>query len=221
MAPRKTFRQLYPFRLAPLPRSQNYNHWAADYRRQLERATVIAMSLITLLFLLFKRFPRQERPVELQGPVIYVAVDEVPVTRQGVRRPPPPRPTVPIPSEEPSVPEDLTIEETELDPTASMLDLPEGEGIAPIVPPRPIAEVFPEFPTSEKKRGVRGIIELSLLVNEKGAVEKVIVLQNTTGSALCERSAVRAAYQTRFIPARKGNRYVAAWIRKTYSFDVQ
>ena len=148
-------------------------------------------------------------------------IENIPITRQGVKRKAPPRPVVPIPVEEPSIPEDLTIEPTELNFEASPLsNMPEGDGFFTVTPPRPIADVFPEYPATEKEKGVEGEIELSLLVDEKGKVKNVHVVKNSTNSKICEESALKAAYQTQFIPAKQNKKYIAVWIRKIYKFGL-
>ncbi len=89
-----------------------------------------------------------------------------------------------------------------------------------IAPPRPIADVFPEYPDNERKKGVKGEIELSLLVDETGKVKNVHVVRNSTNSKACEQSAIQAAYQMRFMPAKKNKKYVAVWVRKKYKFGL-
>ena len=219
MAWRKTFFEMHPFRVAPVNREAEYRE-ERIYTLRLLRSLALTLVLLIVLFQAWKRMPQIQRPVALPKEEVYFAVEEVPVTRQGVRKPPPPRPVVPIPTEEPTVPEDLTIEETDLKPEASLAKLPDGDGLAAIVPPRPVAEVFPEYPEKERKRGVQGEVELAMLVDEHGVVQNVQVVRNTTGSKLCAQAAVKAAYQTRFLPARKKNQFVAVWIRKTYKFGL-
>ena len=145
-------------------------------------------------------------------------VEDVPITKQGSKRRRPPRPVVPIPVEEPTVPEDLTIEPTEIDFSLTPPDMPFGDGFAAVVPPRPIADVMPEYSKREREKGVEGEIVLSLLVDESGKVQNISVVNNSTKSSLLEQSAIDAAYQTQFSPAKKNKKYVAVWIRKTYKF---
>ena len=219
MAWRRNFRQLHPFYVAPLTRRASLEESRQRYSLRVKKSLVLVLLLLIGIFQVWKRWPQTEVVPELPEVNVYLDVESVPITRQGVRKPPPARPVVPIPTEEPTVPEDLTIEEPKQQ-TTGLENLPEGEGLEAIVPPRPVAEVFPEYPERERKRGVQGEVELMLLVDERGTVQNVQVLRNTTGSKLCARAAVQAAYQTRFVPARKKGRFVAVWIRKTYKFGL-
>ena len=83
-----------------------------------------------------------------------------------------------------------------------------------------IAEVFPEYPVSEKKSGVQGVIELALFVEKDGVVTNVQIVKNSTLSKKCENSAIQAAYKTRFLPAKRKNEKIAVWINKIYKFGI-
>lgn len=162
----------------------------------------------------------EEKPL----PNIIIDIENIPATRQVHRNPPPPKPTIPVPTDEESIPEDITIEETTLKYTNTFDDTPEGiPGITGISlsPPKPIAWVFPEYPEEEKKKGVRGIVKLSLHIDEKGKVIEVIVLENTTESEKCAQAAIEAAYGSRFFPAREGNKPVSYWLSQPYRFDIK
>ena len=84
-----------------------------SYKKVLEVAMLIALLLMILMFQAFKKFEQESRIIE-KAPEI-IQVDEIPLTEQIERPPPPARPSVPIPTEDEDVPEDLTIEETEID----------------------------------------------------------------------------------------------------------
>ncbi len=216
---RRTFHDIYRFRLAPLI-SGRLDALDKKSKELFYKALVVSLTLVILLFQAFKRLDLfVAEPIELSASDL-IFIEDVPITRQEIKQPPPPRPVVPIPTDDPSIPEDLTIEETELD----LLPLPPiaalGSAGVSITPPRPIAEVFPEYPSSEKKRGIEGEIELALLVDEDGMVQNVQTVKNSTSSEACERSAVQAAYQTRFIPAKRKNIKVSVWIHKIYKFGL-
>lgn len=207
---------LQNFHTAPILTSGEYIRLKQASRLKIEKSLVIVLSFFILFFQFFKRLNVHPSPPKLPEVVIFMEFEEVPITRQGVKKPKPPRPAVPIPVEEPSIPEDLTIEPTELDFTEALPDLPEGEGFFALTPPEPIYDVFPEYP-----KGVEGEIELSLLVDEQGKVKNVQVIRNTTRSKLCEQAVLKAAYQTLFNPAKRRDKYVAVWIHKTYRFGLK
>jgi len=219
------------FQIAPILHHGAYHQLKEDSGKYFRLGLIFALVILILFLQSFKHW--QRRPVLPVVPeaVLVLTVEDVPVTTQTVRRPAPPLPVVPVPTDEVSVPVESTIEKTELDFTAMSAGTDSGHGeatgqgqgsgeTAVVVPPRPIADVFPEYPPGEKKKGVQGEIELTLLVDESGKVQNVQVVRNTTQSAVCEAATVDAAYQTRFLPARNGQEMVAVWIHKTYKFSL-
>lgn len=216
---RKTFNDLYPFYVAPrIPGRQEI---LINYSKKLiYRGLIASISLMIIMFQLVKHWDFQPQEVIDITNVDFSLIDDVPLTRQEIKRPIPPRPKVPIPSDDPTIPEDLTIEETELDDLPLPPIEPFGIYGGGITPPRPVAEVFPEYPPSEKKSGVQGEIELALFVEENGSVSNVQTVRNSTSSKACENSAIQAAYRTRFIPAKRKNKRIAVWINKVYKFGI-
>lgn len=215
---RKTFQDRYPFRLAPIK----------DLRLDLEnqrirsltyRGLIATICTLIILFQAFKRWDREVKEVYNLSDSELVLIEDIPVTRQEIQRPVPPRPVVPIPSDDPTIPEDLTIEETELD-FEPLAPIQVAEGNQVIIPPRPIAEVIPEYPEIKAEKGTRAVIELALFVDEAGMVTNVQMISNSTPIKAFEQSAIEAAYQTRFIPAKKRNQPVSVWFNKKYTFDI-
>lgn len=154
-------------------------------------------------------------------------VEDIPSTRQGAPRRPPPRPAVPIPVESESVPVDATIEPTELSfafdlgDLGSAGDLEEGiGGGSPVVQPRPVALVLPEYPEEEKKNRVEGVVRVSLHIDETGRVVDAVVVENTTGSERCAAAALRAGKGTRFIAARRKGKPIPFWVIMPFTFSL-
>lgn len=191
------------------------------YPLTFEKSMIVSLLLVIAFFHIC---PAPKHKTREQKPLITgFIVEDVPITRQGVRRPPPVRPAMPIPVDDPPMAEDETIE-----PTTLNLDLSAyfGEGgfganLTPILPPRPQVQVIPEYPAKEKKRGVSGTVVLSVEVNEVGTVTAVVVMENTTDSELCAKAAVKAARKCRYLPARRGKTPVTAWTTCSYSFHPQ
>jgi TonB family protein len=129
-----------------------------------------------------------------------------------------------VPVDDPRTPLDETIDTTELDYNIWHYNH-EGKG-GPIggqpriFPPRPIAEVFPAYPESASKKGLKGSVKVSLFVDVTGTVTEVIVMKNTTGSDECAKEAVKAAKGSRFLPARQGGKPVSVWTVREYKFLV-
>lgn len=193
-----------------------------SYQKNLEAAAVVALCLIILLFLLFPRFNISKEEAE----IVFVAsinVENIPKTHQGTRRKPPPKPAVPIPSDDDLIPDDITIEETDIN--FEQMSLQSGSGIADgrfvVFQPRPIYEVIPEYPQELQKQGIEGIVKLHLHIDKSGKVMKVIVLENTTGSNVCAKAAKTAALKGRYIPAKIFGKPTELWITRTYTFGLQ
>lgn len=195
--------------------------YESEYRTVIKKALIIVIVFIIFILQLFPML----KPHQIEEQIVHliIIVEDIPLTRQTSYRPPPPKPAVPIPSEEESVPEDETIEETDL-----RLDLysnsPSGEtggfGSPAIIPPRPIVETIPEYPEEDYKNGVTGKVKLHIHVDKSGKVIDVVVLENTTKSSRCEKAAIAAAFQCRYISARQGNNNVNSWITRTITYEI-
>jgi TonB family protein len=192
------------------------------YQKNLERGFIVALLLVIfLLQLLPKRFPAKK--VELAPHLIRFIVQEVPRTKQTIRRgqPVPQKPAVPIASEEPEVPEDQTIDSTVIRWNAG--DSPYGSagltaGKLDTLPPRPIVQVMPEYPEELRKKGVKGVVRLLVRVDENGMVQDVVISSNSTGNQECENAAREAAYQSRYVPAYYKEKTLSVWTICEYSF---
>ena len=153
-------------------------------------------------------------------------IDMAPATRSGGLPRPPDLPQVPIPVEDEYLPSDETIDIFEFDPNEGIA-LFDGTGTAPDLGGtygmglRPIREVIPEYPKELRTRGIQGVVMLSLYITSTGVVDSVEVLQNTSENRLLEKYAIRAAYHSRYVPAKRDGRNIACWIRRRYEFGNQ
>jgi len=84
-----------------------------NYKNGVKRAFIT--SLILLLGF-FQLFPKKQTAISKSLDInpIDIIIENVPLTEQLAKAPPPARPSVPIPSEDPDIPEDLTMSETEI-----------------------------------------------------------------------------------------------------------
>ena len=200
----------------------NKNRPGDRYLIDIEKATILSFCLVILLFLLFPRYKIQ-RQKPIATIITSLQVEDIPLTRQGAPRQPPPRPVIPIASEDEFYPDDITIEDTEF--TFDDYSLAEGSGLATgrieIFQPRPIFEVIPEYSEELQKQGIEGIVKLHLHIDQFGLVVEVIVLENSTGSAVCANAAKSAALKGRYVPAKKNGQPADLWITRTYTFGLQ
>jgi TonB family protein len=190
------------------------------YQIRLEKAFILTLIIFIGIFTAFRHMPKKRLKKADFANIIFTTIDMIPPTTQGNLSRPKDLPMVPIPTEDEFLPDDLTIENTVLDQFESipLFDFPFGSGVNGVAP-RPIREVIPEYPEELQKKGIEGVVELDILVNQSGRVDSVMVVRNTTGSLALERSAVDAAYRSRYFPAKNSNRVISRWIRRPYWFE--
>lgn len=216
------------FQLGKVTRDGAAGKEKAEYRIRLEQALMFILGIMISLFILSRRIPYRQKKEWGLGVFSVLSIDMMPATTQGGILRPPTLPKVPVPSEDEYLPEDETIDSTRLN-ILEGIGLFDGEGIiggggrgsgfGGGMGPRPIGDVIPEYPEEEMKRGVEGVVELAILVNDMGRVDSVQVLTNTTLSKSLERAAIQAAYRSRYLPARRDGRRISRWIRRPYRFE--
>lgn len=163
-------------------------------------------------------------------PQIVIQMEDIPETRQIKRPPPPPRPAVPIETESEDVPDDVTIETTDLDFDDVALDLPpppppdqetEEEEILEFwkveEKPKLIKEVPPIYPEIARKAGLAGKVFVKFLVGKDGRVRDVQILK---GQEIFRQAAINAVMQFRFKPAMQNDKPVSVWMTQPLSFRL-
>ncbi len=193
-----------------------------EYQRTIEKSAILALFLVILFFFMFPRI-KVSQTVKMKRIGTSLTLEEIPITRQGSARIAPAKPVVPIPSDDEVIPEDVTIDNTELNLENFALSSGSGSILEPIAifQPRPIFEVIPEYSEELQKKGVEGIVKLHLHIDPTGQVVDVIVLENTTNNLECANAAKDAALKGRYIPAKKDDKPADLWITRTYTFGLQ
>ncbi|MEM1095279.1 MAG: energy transducer TonB [Bacteroidota bacterium] len=173
-----------------------------------------------------------------------IAMEEITPTRQTQRRaPPPPAPLPPI-----VVPDDIELEEPVIEISDSALpidnpgtdaDLQEGDSDQDSGPPAPMTApklfrfVEPNYTDAARRRRVRAEVVVEVLVNERGRVEETKIVERyllgrdeddkepvaELGYGL-EESALDAARQLGFRPARQGAKAVRSYTTLSFSFGI-
>jgi protein TonB len=192
------------------------------YKKIFELALILSLALHIAMFQAFKRFEIKTK--EKKSVDIEIEVQDIPPTEQFKRPPPPARPAVPIATESEDVPEDETIESTELD----LSELPpppppppaEDETATIFVPydspPQPIGGfeaiqgrlVYPEI---ARKAGVEGKVIIWVQVDEKGNVVGTKVLKSL-GNNGCDEAAIAAIKSVKWKPAMQRDKPVKVWV---------
>ncbi len=192
------------------------------YKKNIELGLVLSLGLLLVLFQASKR---ADREVETQDKVdLKIEVEEIPQTEQVKRPPAPQRPSIPIESEDEDIPEDATIEMTEINldelPPPPPPPAEEAEETPIFVaydePPQPIGGfaaiqqnlVYPEI---ARKAGVEGRVYVNVLIDEQGNVIDTKILKSL-GNNGCDEAAVAAIRKAKWKPAKQRDKPVKVWV---------
>jgi len=170
-------------------------------------------------------------------PPVIIHVENIPETRHAMRLSAPPKPFIssgtPIAIDDELLPDDITIEDTELDfdafPEAPPSGIMPGAGaggeemeifefFAVEEIPKRINDVIPEYPEMAKRAGIEGTVTLKVLVNENGDVDSVEVEE---GHNIFRKSAIEAAQSAKFTPAKYDNKAVKSWVLMRFRFVME
>ncbi|NIR49056.1 energy transducer TonB [candidate division KSB1 bacterium] len=202
------------------------------YRKVMEVSTI--SSLLIMLFV-FHGLPDFDLgSAEIDAKQIEIEVADIPPTEQIKRAPPPPRPSVPIPTESEDVPEDMTIESTELDLTElpPPPEPPSDEGeyetytfIPYDEPPTPIGGYGAilehlKYPEMARKIGLEGKVVVGVLVDEKGNSVRTQILRDSGVNVGFEAAAEAAVMQVKWKPAKQRERPVKVWVSIPVRFSL-
>ncbi|MFQ5754243.1 MAG: energy transducer TonB, partial [bacterium] len=149
-----------------------------NYRRTFELALIVSLLLHLGFFHMLPEF--EIVTSEIKSKPIEIKVEDIPQTEQVRNLPSPPaRPTMPIPTESEDIPEDVTIESTELQLDLSKIPPPppppEDEGIEERYvfvpydePPYPIGGYAAiqknlKYPEIARKAGIEGLVIIGIL----------------------------------------------------------
>jgi protein TonB len=101
---------------------------------------------------------------------------------------------------------------------------PEPPRPAPVTPPVYNAAYLsnppPPYPVAARRRGQEGVVLLSVLVSEAG-LPKEIKLARSSGAPVLDEAALEAVKGWKFVPARQGERSVAAWVEVPIRFRLE
>ncbi|MBD3386830.1 TonB family protein [candidate division KSB1 bacterium] len=202
------------------------------YKKTIELALIIALALLIIIFQGFKRFDRNVRKVEKID--LEINVEKIEQTEQQKRAPAPSRPSIPIESEDEDIPEDATIETTDIDltelpppppPPQDELDESAQIFVAYDEPPAPIGGfgaiqrnlVYPEI---ARKAGVEGRVVVHCLIDRQGRVVQTKILKSL-GNNGCDEAAVAAIKSVKWKPAKQRDKPVKVWVAIPVVFQLK
>jgi protein TonB len=195
------------------------------FQKVFEACLVITLLLVILFLYAFKKF---EAEYQLEKTVdVKIETIEIPQTEQFNRPPPPARPSIPIASEDEDIPDELTIDETEIDFTQPIEEAPPP----PLDEEEPIVEFYalsekpvvinreePKYPELARKAGIEGMVVVKVLIGTKGDVEKVEVVKS---HPMLDESAMAAAKLFKFTPGKQRDRVVKVWMTIPFTFKLK
>lgn len=176
----------------------------------------------------FKKFEGNKALVETKNHSIII--EEIPITKIDKRRPPPIRPKVPVPTDDPEIPDELTITETELlfdaeypvppeKPTIEVQSFDKFDS-----DPEPIGglsaiEEHLKYPEYARRAGIQGKVVIKALIDEKGNVIQWEFLESI-GFGGCDEAALSAMKKTRWKPAIRNLKPTPEWVTIPFTFRL-
>jgi protein TonB len=142
--------------------------------------------------------PVAKRPKPVEPPPILAAPAEVPSPSPIVAPPPPPPPPAPEP---------VVVAPPPLPVTQPIFNADYLENPAP------------PYPQSSRRLGEQGRVLLRVLVNPRGAADEVQV-RTSSGYSRLDDSARETVRRWKFVPARRGDEPVPAWVLIPVSFRL-
>ncbi|HDQ45901.1 MAG TPA: energy transducer TonB [bacterium] len=201
-----------------------------QYKKLIELGLVISLALHIVLLQAFKKVGVRGAFEDVRYDII--RVEEVPLTQQQRQEQAPSRPTIPIASEDESLPDDETIDFTQFDisdeapPPPPPPDDDDAIVFVPYdEPPEPIGGfaaiqrrlVYPEI---ARKAGVEGRVLIYAQVDEEGIVQRTRVIQSL-GPNGCDEAAIEAIKAVKWKPAKQRDRAVKVWIAVPVDFRLR
>ena len=199
-----------------------------SYAHTMARSSLISFLFMAALFLLYPKFEPSVYLGTARNP--YIQIQDIPETVQRFQ-PETPRPAEPLAVEGEEVPEDVTIESTELDldnipvdlrlrgpmvmgpPVDEALDISEIED-----KPKFVFWPLPEYPEAALKDKLEGIVNVRVLVGKDGRVEQVEVVG---GTKLFFQAAVATARRYRFRPGKHEGEIRRVWMPMPIRFSLK
>jgi len=87
------------------------------------------------------------------------------------------------------------------------------------VPPKPKSRSTFKYPKNAKKKGIKGYVVLSILIDKQGRVDQVQVLESNPAGVFDE-AALHGIKTWRFEPAKYEGKKVKVWAKQKIRFDL-
>ena len=185
---------------------------------------LLGIGMVILNFLIFPRFGNSLEFDNVEQ--IIIENIDIPQTQQIDNTPPPARPSIPVPSDDEDIADDLTLDELDFD-DFSNLDAPPPPPSGPKVvfipyddPPVAMSPIKPLYPEIAQEAGIEGVVVVQAFIDAKGRVKETLILKGVPNTGLDE-AAMQAIRKTRFRPAKQRERAVGVWISIPVNFKLK
>ena len=185
---------------------------------------LIGVGLVIMNFLIFHRFQNTMEFEDVEQ--IIIENIDIPQTQQIDNTPPPARPSIPVPSDDEDIADDLTLDELDFDDFSNMdapPPPPSGPKVAFIpydLAPRAKSAIKPVYPEIAQEAGIEGVVVVQAFIDERGRVKETLILKGVPKTGLDE-AAMEAIRRTKFHPAEQRERPVAVWISIPVNFRLK
>tara|TARA_B110000438_G_scaffold52748_1_gene52946 strand:+ start:3256 stop:3870 length:615 start_codon:yes stop_codon:yes gene_type:complete len=201
----------------------NTNPLKGKYPISVRLAGLTGILSLILIFLIFPRFVNDSE----FGGVDQIVIEniDIPQTQQIDNTPPPARPSIPVPTDDEDIADDVTLDDLDFDdfeawdaPAA-----PSGPKVKFIPyddPPQPISAIRPIYPEIAQEAGIEGVVVVQAFIDNRGRVKETLILKGIPNTGLDE-AAMEAIRKTRFRPAKQRERAVGVWISIPVNFRLK
>ena len=196
----------------------------AHYPVRIREVTIGVILFLTFTFYCFPRFLDEGERINFSV-IDEIETFDIPQTEQIKIPEPPPRPSVPVASEDEFFDEDITIEDTDFDDFDDW-DAPPPPSSGPKVkfipydkPPTPIIPIKPVYPEIAQEAGIEGTIYIQFFIDKKGRVTDAWVQKGIPNTGLDE-SALAAVKKSRWKPAQQRDKKVGVWQTVPVKFEL-
>jgi len=187
-----------------------------NYPIRIRMATIGVILIVALIFYYLPRFLEESQNTD--GNITQeIQTFDIPQTEQFELPEPPPRPSVPVASEEEDFDDDITIEDTDFEDFDAW-ESPPAMGGGPKVtfvpfdkPPVAIKAPKPKYPEIARDAGIEGTVYVQFYINKKGIVTEAFVSKTTVPNTGCDEAAIEAIKQSKWKPAQQRDKKVGVW----------
>lgn len=204
----------------------------ASYRRVMELGLIVSLILHIFLLQGYKKIKAKESKGTVQLEALQI--EDIPQTIQEKVKAAPPRPSVPVASEREDLPEDETIEFTDIDfeaepppppPPPEAIDDSVPIFIPHDEPPEPIGGYSAiqkrlKYPEIARKAGVEGRVMIWAQIGVDGNVVRTRVMR-TLGPNGCDEAAAEAISACKWKPAMQRDKPVRVWVAVPVDFRLK